>query len=212
MASVRTRNWMTIVYPESAPENWENLLAEECVPAIRSPLHDKDINPDGSIKKAHWHVMLMFSGPKSIDQVKEICAKFGGIEPRTVSNTQSMGRYFIHMDNPDKYQYDREDIRNFSGADWSSLVLTNKDRYDTLDEIIEECVKKNIFSYSELVNHYRMTDRRKFEVACDNTIFLSTWLKSHKWSLDMRVARDDFLKFKSLPNRQVDPDPPAFGS
>ena len=49
----RTRNFATIVYPESAPENWKSILENEIVPALISPLHDKDINADGEKKKAH---------------------------------------------------------------------------------------------------------------------------------------------------------------
>ncbi|WP_225354628.1 Rep family protein, partial [Ligilactobacillus murinus] len=54
----RARTWTFIVYPESAPENWRDLLDEYHVPWVESPLHDKDINPDGTVKKAHWHVIL----------------------------------------------------------------------------------------------------------------------------------------------------------
>lgn len=43
----RTRNFATVVYPESAPENWERILEEHCVPAFISPLHDKDIDAEG---------------------------------------------------------------------------------------------------------------------------------------------------------------------
>ena len=40
----RTRNYATVVYPESAPENWQQILEEEFVPAFISPLHNQDIN------------------------------------------------------------------------------------------------------------------------------------------------------------------------
>lgn len=40
----RTRNWSFIVYPESAPNNWREILQEEMTPFAVSPLHDKDIN------------------------------------------------------------------------------------------------------------------------------------------------------------------------
>ncbi|MDU2191324.1 MAG: Rep family protein, partial [Klebsiella pneumoniae] len=39
----RTRNFTTIVYPESAPENWLEILQQLFVPALVSPLHDKDV-------------------------------------------------------------------------------------------------------------------------------------------------------------------------
>ena len=41
MGASRFRNFATIVYPESAPEGWLDILDEECVEAFVSPLHDK---------------------------------------------------------------------------------------------------------------------------------------------------------------------------
>ena len=43
---IRTRNFATVVYPESAPENWIDLLKRQCVPAFISPLHNEDRNAD----------------------------------------------------------------------------------------------------------------------------------------------------------------------
>lgn len=63
----RVRNFATVVYPESAPENWQDILSRHCVPAFISPLHDKDINPTGEPKKPHYHVVLMFEGKKSLE-------------------------------------------------------------------------------------------------------------------------------------------------
>ncbi|MDF9661329.1 Rep family protein, partial [Bacillus cereus] len=41
----RTRNWTFIVYPESTPENWREIINDLHTPWIESPLHDKDVNP-----------------------------------------------------------------------------------------------------------------------------------------------------------------------
>ena len=62
----RTRNYATIVYPESAPKNWLDILREMKFNVLVSPLHDKDVNPeDGEIKKAHYHVLLPMTVPSS---------------------------------------------------------------------------------------------------------------------------------------------------
>ena len=71
----RTRNFATVVYPESAPENWQDILSEQFVPAFISPLHDKDINPTGEPKKPHYHVVIMFDSTKTSEQAKEIFDK-----------------------------------------------------------------------------------------------------------------------------------------
>lgn len=56
----RTRNYATIVYPESAPPNWISILEDEHIASFISPLHDKDIENDGenTPKKAHYHVIV----------------------------------------------------------------------------------------------------------------------------------------------------------
>lgn len=59
----KSRYWITVVYPESAAENWIEILNLSGLQAIISPLHDKDVNATGEIKKAHYHVMLMWDGP-----------------------------------------------------------------------------------------------------------------------------------------------------
>ena len=59
----RTRIWTFIVYPDSAPENWRDLLDDQHIAWVESPLHDKDINPTtGEVKKAHYHIAFSFEG------------------------------------------------------------------------------------------------------------------------------------------------------
>lgn len=173
MATRRTRTWATVVYPESCVSNWQQVLADECVPAIISPLHDKDINPDNTPKKPHWHVMFMFSGPKSQQQVSELCNKIGGVLPITIQDVKSMARYFIHKDNPSKYQYDERDVVCLSGADYYDLTLTSKDRYEALAEIITYLRHNNVMYYSDLLDFCLESDNmRWFKVCSDNTVLL----------------------------------------
>ena len=37
----RTRNYATVIYPESAPDNWMQILSESKIPMFISPLHQK---------------------------------------------------------------------------------------------------------------------------------------------------------------------------
>lgn len=62
----RTRNWWFVLYPDSAPNNWKAILNDLHIQYYVSPLHDKDINPDGEMKKPHWHVIVTFEGIKAI--------------------------------------------------------------------------------------------------------------------------------------------------
>lgn len=74
----RTRAWATIVYEESAPENWREKLQGYMVQTFVSPLHDADLKEDGSLKKPHWHVLMMYDGVKTPEQAREVFESFGG--------------------------------------------------------------------------------------------------------------------------------------
>ena len=93
----RTRNFATVVYPESAPQDWLEKLAEAKIEALVSPLHDKDKNPDGEPKKAHYHVILMFETVKTTEQVKEITEKIGGVGVEKINSLRGYARYLIHL-------------------------------------------------------------------------------------------------------------------
>ena len=55
---VRTRNFATVIYLDSAPSNWQEILSDLHVQAFVSPYHDKDKNANNEDKKPHYHVMI----------------------------------------------------------------------------------------------------------------------------------------------------------
>ena len=89
----RTRNWATIVYPESAPDNWKDILGELKMEAFISPLHSEDVHPDGEKKKAHYHVLLMFPSVKTDKQAAEVFESFGGVGTEQVASLRGYARY-----------------------------------------------------------------------------------------------------------------------
>lgn len=177
----RTRNWTFMVYPDSAPENWREILDEFHVPWIESPLHDKDVDPNGEIKKSHWHVMVLFPSKKSYDQIREITLKLNSPNPQKVANIKGMVRYFAHMDNPEKFQYLKTDIIGHSGADPSIYLTVNAgERYQLIKEMIEYVKENEIDELQDLVD-YAMNNRFDdwFPLLCDNSTFImSNYIKS----------------------------------
>ena len=199
MATRRTRTWATVVYPESCVDKWQEVLAGECVPAIISPLHDKDTNPDKTPKKPHWHVMFLFAGPKSQQQVTELCNKIGGVLPIPIQDARSMARYFIHKDNPSKYQYDEKDIVCLSGADYYDMTLTSKDRYEALAEIITYLKENKVMYYSDLLDYCLDSDNlRWFKVCSDNTVLLRGYCVS---ASTKKKDLEDVRQFNTVPTR-----------
>ena len=179
----RVRNFATVVYPESAPEDWMETLAGEFVPAFVSPLHDKDINPGGEPKKPHYHVVLMFEGKKSMEQVREITAKIGGVGLEKVNSIRGYARYLCHLDNPEKAQYLPEDVRCLCGADYNYTIGLVTDKYKAIDEIMDFIDANSITSYRNLMQYCRKERRDWFRVLCDNgTYVVMEYLKSAEWT------------------------------
>lgn len=179
----RVRNWTFIVYPESAPQNWREIISDLHTPFVVSPLHDMDVNPDGEMKKSHWHVLIMFPGNKSFEQIESITKSLSSPVPQKVENTKGIVRYFLHMDNPEKYQYKRSDMKAYCGADLNQLLeVTKSDRYALIREMMEFINKQGITEMKDLLD-YAMDERFEdwFPLLCDNSAYIvDSYIKSNR--------------------------------
>ncbi|SCC42448.1 Plasmid replication protein, partial [Kosakonia oryzendophytica] len=150
---VKGRDWTFIVYPESAPENWRDILNQTHLEWVESPLHNKDVNSDGSKKKAHWHILLRFSGPVTIKRINDIIEPLNTPIPQKVGSAKGMVRYFAHMDNPEKYQYSIEDIRAHNGADIADFFkLSSSQNLHAMKQIFQFIKAKEIDNYIDFLN------------------------------------------------------------
>lgn len=179
----RTRNYATVVYPESAPDNWQDILSEQFIPSLISPLHDKDINPTGELKKAHFHVIIMFDSVKTIEQAKEVFNLIRGVGCEAIKSIRGYARYLCHLDNPEKVQYSQSDVRSMCGADYTSIIGLAIDKYKAIGEMIDFCKSENVLSYSDLLEYSRNNRFDWFRILCDcGTLVMKEYLKSRFWT------------------------------
>lgn len=184
---IRYRNFATVVYPDSAPENWKDILCDFHVPCFISPLHDKDVNPSGDPKKPHYHVQLVFEGKKSKEQVREIFDAIGGVGCEVVKSLRGYARYLCHLDNPEKAQYDTNDVVALCGMDYLSTIGLPIDKLISIREMITFCEENNITSFRKLLM-YSMEERTDwFKVLCESgTYVMKEYLKSSAWEKDSK--------------------------
>lgn len=186
MESKRTRNYATVVYPESAPSDWKVLLQEQCVPAFISPIHNRDINADGTIKKEHYHVMIMFDGVKTKEQAGEVFSVIGGVGIEPIKCVRAYARYLCHLDenSADKTKYEIEDVISCAGADYYSMISMATDKYTAIGEMIDFIIENSIISYAELLLYAKNNRMDWFRVLCDNgTLPMMHFIKSHYWEI-----------------------------
>lgn len=184
----RTRNYATVVYPESAPQEWRKTLENEHIRALISPLHDKDINADGTPKKPHWHVLFMFEGPKTLDQARSVAEKIGGVGCEVINGLRGYARYLTHADNPEKAQYNSADVVSLGGADYLELCALPSDKYKAIGEMLDWCVENDVLSYGELLMYARANQQDWFRVLCDSaTMVMKEFLKSQQWEREQAM-------------------------
>lgn len=159
----RGRAWAAIAYPESMSCDLMSRLAGLGLQGCVSPLHDRDRWPDGTPKKAHFHVLLYFEGKKSYAQVKHITDALRLTFPVLVESMQGMARYLCHLDlDPEhvpgdryKSRYDPADVVPFGGFDYMALVkMTMTDSYKAVAMLTEMCRAVGDFaSYADYMDY-----------------------------------------------------------
>lgn len=178
----RTRNFATIVYPESAPENWLEVLDNLHVQAFVSPLHDRDLNPDGEPKKPHWHVLIMFDGVKTVAQAEDLLKQIGGVGCQKINSVRGNARYLCHLDNPEKVQYNSQDVLAFAGADYSEICSLVSDKYAIFREMLAFCETNSVFNFADLLIYASENRNDWFRVLCDGGVYvLKEYIKSRNW-------------------------------
>lgn len=183
MTIKKGRIWQCIVYPESAPDNWQEIVEDLRLDGFISPIHDKDTNPDHTMKKEHYHVLLMWDGPTTEKNARAICESFGGVmEPIPVQSLTGAVRYLIHMDNPEKYQYKKKDVVELGVADFISMSRKSQISRNALKEIFQFIDKHNIYAYAQLVRFAALHDDVWLDVLVNrNTYAVNEYLKSKSW-------------------------------
>lgn len=173
--NIKGRDWTFIVYPESAPDNWRDVLNETHMRWVESPLHDKDVDPNGEIKKSHWHILLSSDGPITKSSVLKIVEPLNVPMPMKVGSAKGLIRYMTHTDNPEKYQYEASDIVAHNGADIASyLEMTKTDKIIVMKEIMTYIYENEINNYAEFVMDCIQTSDEWFDVAINhNTLAIN---------------------------------------
>lgn len=175
---IKKRNWSFIAYPESLPKNWKDIIAQTGLPFAISPLHDKDLDKDGNIKKPHYHVILCYDGPTTYKNVCSlVCDQLCQPRPQVVESVRGYYHYFTHIDELDKATYNEEDIQTFNCFDELDL-LTAGEVLSYLKQIQVIINENGFVEYSDLLDFLLDHDFDLWKVASNHTIFLNTYLTS----------------------------------
>lgn len=182
--NVKKRNWAFVLYPESAPRDWQEQLQQTGLPCVISPLHDRDTNADGSPKKAHYHVILCYAGPTSYNVVRALTEHLRQPIPQALEQVRGYYRYLTHADNPEKAQYDEREIVRINGFDIRDFVELTKTEVDRIKAAVLDYIEDNdITEYIDLLTICRADDMPQdwFGVVAGNTMLFTAALASRRY-------------------------------
>lgn len=196
----RYRNWWFVLYPESAPEDWKQRIDDLHIQYAISPLHDKDIDPNGKLKKPHWHVILCYESVKTYEQIKELTDSLNAPIPQAVNGLVGTVRYLIHKDNPDKYQYNKAEIIAGGGFDVAELLdRSPADKRAIVKEIYEFIKTQDITEFYELTDYAFENNADWFDILMNgHTMVFDAVIKSRRHSNKLAQEREDAKQNKAF--------------
>lgn len=197
----RSNKWAFLLYQESAPDNYLEVLEELHIPFVLSPWHDKDVNKEtGEFKKAHKHGAFYFDSLKSYSQVSEfIQDKLNGpshVEP--VMSPKGMYDYFIHAENPEKTLYNIEDIESGCGFELDKFLIEQNSNL-FLETVIDVITDNNFTEFEDLVHYARNKDISLLGLIIERTYFFTKFLDSRRYNTqnNKKTSSEDTLASNS---------------
>lgn len=216
---MRYRNFTAVVYPSekwyrancpegkydgsdgwgSAPDDWKKILDEKNLKWACSPIHDKDIDDDGKVKKPHWHIVVCYAGKKSIEQFIDDINELHSPTPLVCRNVASSVRYLIHKDHPHKYQYNQSDIESYGGFDVEDVFKfsVSETAHYTI-EMADFIEQNNVTEFCDFDTFCRMEhpDTWYRILSEQKTMYFKTLIQSlrHKTYREMEQAEQEARK------------------
>lgn len=189
----RSNKWAFLLYQDSAPENYLDILEETHIPYVLSPWHDKDVNKStGEFKKAHKHGALFFESLKSYTQVSDLLT--GKLNTPShveiVMSPKGMYDYFTHAENPEKSPYNVEDIESGCGFELDKFVAEQASD-EFLNEIIDLIENNDITEFEDLVQYARENNYLLLSLIVDKTYFFARLLDSKRYKPKKKKNKEE---------------------
>lgn len=167
ISKLRKRKFSFVIWCDD--KNFQKQMIEVNESNTAWVLHDKDLDENGELKKAHVHVVLVLQNARTLksiadqfllkDQEGNNCyGKINIIDDKKKGKSlKGAYLYLIHCNAPDKYQYSMDDIggklksdavsciETYLNGDNDNIVLNiktwidNSDHYISYNEILTYC-------------------------------------------------------------------------
>lgn len=177
----KIRNFAFMMYQDSFNPGFHNVLArtEEKIFYI---YHDKDTLEHKTLKKPHYHVLVMFENSRSIATAERIAKECGCANNKIeiIRKAYVYARYLCHLDQPDKHLYKTDEVTSLNGANYEEFISSKANKKNNKIKIIKEIsnfIRKNsIDFYSDFVDYCCMYNDEWLEFL---TTYSGKWIKEY---------------------------------
>lgn len=196
----KSKYFCAVLYPDSTTYDADKLikaLAEEHLSFAVSPIHDRDVDVDGSMKKGHYHLLLAYSSATTLNNIRgwfKVCgmpeAELHSV--RICASGVGYYRYLTHKDNPEKAQYNDKDIRVFNDFDelFKKFSKTASEKIDNLVRIFQIVDDLNSISFHNLIQYLMLNERDLFKMLTSSSA-LAICVKEYQKSLEYDLKRSN---------------------
>lgn len=178
----KAHQWAFILYPESAPKNWLQTLKETYLKIAISPLHDSDVDEDtGELKKAHYHVLVLFGNATTSSIADDLSMSLGQTHCIAISNAWGYYQYLDHDRESNKAKYNHADIQLLNGLVESDIKTLTKEQERQLKRSIHVYIHNNgITEYDLLLEALYTYDSDMYDYASAHTMLFNTIITSFR--------------------------------
>lgn len=194
----KSKYFCCVLWPDSSTYNVDKIiksLAEQHLTFAISPIHNRDVEDDGSPKKEHYHFLLAYSSATTLNNIREWFKVCGLPESdlhsvRVCASGVGYFRYLTHKDNPEKAQYNSKDIRIFNDYDeiFKKFANTVSDKTDNLVRIFQIVDELNTISFHNLIQYLMLNERELFKMLTSSSA-LAICVKEYQRSLEYDLKK-----------------------
>ena len=198
----KARFFTGLIYEDSAPKDYEQQLRDSLRQYLLSPWHTPDPVEDmesGALKtlKKHRHLMYCHGNSVTAKAAREAMPDWvvlpASDQGFIVGSYRNLSRYFLHLDQPDKQQFEGKPETNLTVLNNFPLdlskELTKSERRQLKIELWNFCRQNSIVEYAELMNSLADTQEwDMFELAFDSQSKIEGYIRSNRHSFCKEMA------------------------
>lgn len=179
---MKAKYWTFLVYQDSSPTNWKELLNDTNVSLAISPIHDQDLTDTGELKKAHYHVVLAFTNTTTYNNALEIAKLCGANIVKKVFSMSGIYEYLTHENEANKIHYDKNEIIKMNNFNLYEYDTTSRKAEELNDFklLMNIIINNNITTLSKLFEIISNADNDNlFKILKSNAYLINCLIKEN---------------------------------